>query len=773
MCRFYRRRQWLDWPVPRALDVLFPLPLGALTYQEPLSGGRIGLGQRVVAPWHGGTKVGVTVAERDVDPGRGLELKHLVGALEAEAWLRPWALTAIDVVARTSGLPSGLVLATLALPGFAPDLEHVVRAHPEAAELLVEEGMSGLPELGEWLPADAVPASVLDLLRRQGLVDERVAERLRTRRVLVPVAAPDAGLAAKRSANQRAALELLHEVGSAESAAALARDAGVSESAVRNLVAKGYAAYADVPVEAPAILIEPGEEGLALEDVPAAAVPPAEGGAVVGGTRGQRLAAVAPLLHADFAAGRSAIVIAPELAQAAAAAAALARELPVQYLTGGFDEASRRRAWAELSGIGPTVVVGTFAALLAPVADLGRVVLLDAGSGSYKLLSGSRSHVARLAAQVARAASVPLTRTDVALSPDVLHSLDAGALRSLPLPDFRLHVADMRESSGWPIHPDLQLTLGQVAERGRQAVVLAPRRGFSGAFGCRSCGWSAPCPNCDLTLRFHQRDGRLRCHQCGHEESLPDVCPNCASEELEPLKGAGTEWIVGQLAKALPGVQVLRYDRDHRDDLGGLYAGQPGVIVGTTAVLRLAPLPHLSLLAVTSFEAQLFQADYRAEEEALRTLLQLIELAPPRRTLLVVQSFVPDHDVLEALASDSREAAVTVLVGRQLERRRRFGYPPFTTLAKVQFAGKDRTAAREAAAKAADALLLSGARDGEVLGPEAAPIERLKGRYSFNLLLRAEDETRMESLLATLPRRFPGATVRIDVDPRELGELLD
>lgn len=758
--------------MPRALDVLFPLPLDALTYLEPLSGGRIGLGQRVVAPWHGGTKVGVTVAERDVDPGRGLELRHIVGALEADPWLRPWALTAVDVVARSSGLPSGLVLATLALPGLAPELAHVVRIHPEAAELLAEEGVAAQLELGEWVAAETVPAAVLELLRRQGLVDERVSERQRTRRVLVPVSAPDAALAAKRSSNQRAALELLLELGSADSAAALARDAGVSESAVRGLVAKGYATYADVPVEAPAILTEPSEEGQ-LEAVPPAVVPPPGGGAVVGGSRRQRLSAVAPLLKADVEAGKSAIVIAPEVTQAAAAAAALARELPVQYLTGGFDEASRRRAWGELGNIGPTVVVGTFAALLAPVSELGRVVLLDAGSGSYKLLSGSRSHVARLAAQVARAASVPLTRTDVAVSPEILHSLDAGALRSLPLPDFRLHVADMREGSGWPIHPDLQLTLGQVAERGRQAVVLAPRRGFSGAFGCRACGWSAPCPNCDLTLRFHQRDGRLRCHQCGHDEGLPDVCPSCGGAELEPLKGAGTEWIVGQLVRALPGVPVLRYDRDHRDDLGVIYAGESGIVVGTTAVLRLERLPNLSLLAVTSFEAHLFQADYRAEEEALRTLLQLTELSPPRRTLLVVQSFVPDHAVLEALSAASRESAVAVLVGRQLERRRRFGYPPFTTLAKVQFAGKDRSAARDAAAKAADALLLAGARDGEVLGPEAAPVERIRSRYSFNLLLKAEDETRLESLLAALPRRFPGATVRIDVDPRELGELLD
>lgn len=762
--------------MPRALDVLFPLPLDALTYLEPLSGATVEVGRRVVVPWQGGAKVGVVVGERDVDPGRGLELRHAIGSLDVSPWLMPWAVTSLGVVARAAGVPSGLVLATLALPGFAPELDHVVRLRDEAAALLAEAEVSDaalrVPEVGEWVPAESVPAATLELLRRQGLVDERVTERSRKRRVLVALRPPDAALAGARAANQRAALDLLLELGSADSAAALARDADVSESAVRTLVTKGYVGYEEVAAEAPAILIDT-EGAPKLPVVPASAVPPSDGGAVTGGSRLERLAAVAPLLADDLAAGRSALVIAPEVAQASEAARALARVMPVQYLTGGPSEESRRRAWGELPEVGPTLVVGTYAALLAPVAQLGRVVLLDAASGSYKLLSGARTQVARVAMQVALAAGVPFVRTDVVVTPDTLHGLTPGSRRSLPLPDLRLHVADMRESSNWPIHPDLILTLKQVAERLRQAVVIAPRRGFSGAYGCRSCGWSAPCPNCDLTLRYHQRDGRLRCHQCGHEEGLPRVCPSCGEDELEPLKGAGTEWIVSQLSKALPGVSVLRYDSDQRDDVTSLLAGEPGVVVGTTAALRLPRLPELSLLAVASFESHLFQTDYRAEEEALRTLLQLAELAPKRRTLLLVQTFIPDHEVLAALGSREREMAVEILVGKQTDRRKRFGYPPFTTLAKVQFAARDRTAARDAAAKAADALILSGAREDEVLGPESAPVERLKGKFSFHILLRAEDETRMELLLGSLPRRHAGATVRIDVDPRELGELLE
>src|SRR5690606_40147587 len=73
-----------------------------------------------------------------------------------------------------------------------------------------------------------------------------------------------------------------------------------------------------------------------------------------------------------------------------------------------------------------------------------------------------------------------------------------------------LHVADLNSSANWPLHPDLQLTLRQVRERSRQALVVVPRRGFSGAYGCNACGWQAPCPNCDLTLRFHRERSEER-----------------------------------------------------------------------------------------------------------------------------------------------------------------------------------------------------------------------------------------------------------------------
>jgi len=760
--------------VPHAIDVLLPLPLGPLTYLPPLQGAEPVPGQRVVVPWQGGVRLGLVVDVRLVDAGRGVELRHALHVLEGHPWLLSSGLQTVMSLARNSGVPAGLVLATLNPPGLQQELAHELRLHEGAAAYLEALGAQA-PSVaadGAWFAAAALPGKALEELRRQGLVDERALPVVQTRRVLVPARPPDDELEGARRLPQRIALERLLEVGEAQSAVALAEEAGVSVSAVRALVTKGYVEYLDVPADEPPPPF-PEAPPAALAEVPPEYVPPPGAGAVVGGRRRSRLAALLPRLRADIERGHGVIVLAPEAAVAAEAAAYLGEALPTALLTGEANDRQRMRLWSELQGGAPHVLVGTYLALLAPMPRLGRIVLLEAASSAYKLQSGSRTLVSKAARTLAQAAGVPTTLLDVVISPDLAVQVGADARRELPLPRLRLHVADLGSGGNWPVHPDLTRTLRQVVERERQALILAPRRGYSGSLGCQECGWQAPCPNCDLTLRYHKDEAKLRCHQCGHEERPPERCPACGGTNVGPLRGAGTQWVASQLRGSLGGFPVYRYDRDQRDDVRAMVEGAPGVIVGTLALLGLPPLPDLALVAVTHFDTHLAAADFRSEEEATRTLLRLTELSATRPPLMLVQTYAPENGVLAALAAEDQAAALHAQVEQQLARRKRFGYPPFASLAKLQFSARDRGSALAAAQHAADALATGGAQPEEVMGPASAPIQRIKGQFLFQLLLRAGDEVRLESLLALVPQRYAGAKLAVDVDPRDVGALLE
>ena len=166
------------------------------------------------------------------------------------------------------------------------------------------------------------------------------------------------------------------------------------------------------------------------------------------------------------------------------------------------------------------MLVASYLGLLVPLPSLVRVVVLEEGNPSYKLQSGSRLFVPTAAACLAEASGASLLVADVLPTPETVHTFpeDALAILSLPTPAHaRSRITDMNGGGNWPLSADLIRTLGQVAERERQAVLLAPRRGFSAAFGCFDCGETVPCPNCDLPLRYHRERYRLRCHQCGFE----------------------------------------------------------------------------------------------------------------------------------------------------------------------------------------------------------------------------------------------------------------
>jgi primosomal protein N' (replication factor Y) len=213
----------------------------------------------------------------------------------------------------------------------------------------------------------------------------------------------------------------------------------------------------------------------------------------------------------------------------------------------------------------------------------------------------------------------------------------------------------------------------------------------------------------------------------------------------------------------LPEVDCFRFDSDRRDNLGSLHDGRPGAVVGTSALLRQPPLPNVSLICLTLLDTLLYLGDYRGEEETLRLLYNLAELAESRRPLTVIQTFQPGHLVLKALLAPK---GPSTFMDEVLTRRRRFGYPPFTLLVKVQVTAKERAAAERVASWLASAIEAQGVEAGELLGP--APTMRLKGLHNFQLLVRAADEERLKALL-TPALGFRGeARVRFDVDPRAI-----
>lgn len=728
----------------KAYEVLLPVPVPELTYLAPLNGEVPVAGARIVVPWQNGLRIGLVRGE--AGEIRDHELRHAVAVLDTEPYVAPAFVAQIIASAAALGVPSGAYLGTLSVPGLGEELRHEY-----------EHGNG-------WQSAADISAEELETLRTNALITERVFFAKQFTQLLVATDQPGEPPGVRAEA-QRIALGVLRQTGHAASAAQLARTADVSPSAVRALITKGFAAYEEVYVAKPEPVATVG--GVEHPYVEQAGTVPE---VVTGGVRSYRLAALTPEIVALSENGPC-IVLVPENRFVEPAAEQLAASLPPGSVFALADQDQRDAAFTHPPSAA-RVIVTTFSGLGIPVT-LGGLVVTDFQHESYKLLTGSRPWVDEFAVAYATRAAAPVRYSAQLPFGAVIERFPANRT-ALPLPSLRVHVADMNMTTTWPLHQETQLVLSQSVKRERQALIIAPRRGYSAAYACTECGWRGECPNCSLALKYHDADRRLRCHQCGHDVPAPVACPSCHERTVKPELGAGVERFEQVVKASWPGTEVYRLDSDRRDDIAPLLAGAPGVIITTRGGLRLPPLPGLGLIVFAQFDIIRTVGDYRALDVALNMLYDTAELRAPGsgRPLVVVQTYEPDQEVLDVVTAEQPAVRLHEVSAAQLARRKRLHFPPFAELTRVQLSGRYQAEVEQAADEAVEHLYIAGADNSEVLGPAPAVIPRQRGQFVFQFLLRTTSVERRQELLQALPRRFTGARLTLDIGALNTGDLL-
>jgi primosomal protein N' (replication factor Y) (superfamily II helicase) len=470
--------------------------------------------------------------------------------------------------------------------------------------------------------------------------------------------------------------------------------------------------------------------------------------------------------------GLGAIVLVPEIALAPQTVGRFRARFGdrVAILHSGLSDAERRDERERIAAGRARVVVGARSAVFAPLRGLGLVCIDEEHDAAYKQESDPRYDARTVAAKRAALENAVAVYGSATPRPESwarLDRLDLGPRLVGPLPPVQ--VVDLRRERGYPLSAPLLAGLGAIQERGGKAILLLNRRGFAPALHCRACGTTPRCGDCDVSLVLH-RDGRLRCHHCGHAEAAPETCRSCGSAELARL-GAGTQRLERELAAGLPGLELIRLDADTAGKPEALAAAlrrfaetDRAVLLGTQMVAKGHHFAGVSLAAVVDADTGLALPDFRAEERTFQLVTQLAGRsgrdAPGR---VVVQTFQPDaRPIVHAARHD-----VAGFLAEELERRRELGYPPYRHLVRVVAAGRD-----EAGPMRLLAELKEGLDGHDLLGP--APLLRLRGRYRAQLVGKTGQPRRLGARAAELlsqaagAMRRAGVTAVVDVDPQEV-----
>ena len=395
---------------------------------------------------------------------------------------------------------------------------------------------------------------------------------------------------------------------------------------------------------------------------------------------------------------------------------------------------------------------------------------------SYKQDAAPRYDARQVAARRARAAGAAAVYGTATPRPETWHALPRRTLRARPdgsaLP--RVEIVDMRTQGAGPVSRPLASALHTAAGRGEKAVLLATRRGFALMALCRSCGWIARCPHCDVALVHHEDPRRLVCHHCGHEAAVPGVCPRCSAADIA-RHGAGSQGLEAALQRLVPAARLVRMDGSSARGRGAVSRlladfARPGaaILLGTQMVAKGHDLPEVTVAAAIDADAPLQHAGFRAEERAFGLIVQLAGRAGRRGepARVIVQAYEP---AARAVQLGARHAVEEFLEG-EVERRREHALPPFGHLVRVVVEGPRPPAVVAAAAELAAGLRETAPELG-LRGP--APLHRLRGRTRRALLLSAPhagDVTGpLRALLQERAARLRRADVRatVNVDPQE------
>ena len=510
--------------------------------------------------------------------------------------------------------------------------------------------------------------------------------------------------------------------------------------------------------------------------------------------------------------GKQAIILVPEISLTPQTVRRFLARFPGQVglVHSKLSEGERYDTWRRARLGLLKVVIGPRSALFSPLPNIGLIVADECHDGSYYqseppfyhsveaakvyarlcgavciLGTATPSIVQRYQAEVGESVRMELPRRIPHPESEVFLACRPGqadfgqsGVRDAGLPPVQ--IIDMREElkSGnrGIFSRALTEALAEVLERNEQAILFLNRRGTATYVFCRECGYVAKCPNCDTPLTYHVEGDKLKvesstvrqpstlrvepqveafnlvCHYCGYHRQLPKTCPACGSDQIRQY-GLGSERVEAEVQRLFSQATTLRWDWEttrqkdaHEIILSHFVAHRADVLVGTQMLAKGLDLPLVTLVGVVLADVGLNLPDPFAAERVFQVLTQVAGRAgrSARGGQVIMQTFQPEHYAIQAAAGHDYAA----FYARELQERRRLGYPPYSRLVRLEYrhydAAKAEATAQQMAKKIRQWLTTEHRTLTTVIGPVPCFFARVAGLYRWQIVLRGPEP---ESLL--------------------------
>lgn len=428
------------------------------------------------------------------------------------------------------------------------------------------------------------------------------------------------------------------------------------------------------------------------------------------------------------------------------------------------------------------MVIGVRSAILAPMDNVGLIIVDEEHDGTYKqsdldprynardvaVMRGKFQHACVVLGSATPSFESYYNGKSGKYNLVKLSSrFGAGVLPTVSI----VNMAQEQKSGNWtPFSREFIDKAHACLKNNKQIIILLNRRGYSSVLLCKECGYTAMCPNCSVTLRFHKNDQVIRCHLCNYERVAPSQCPSCKGIKIK-YQGTGIQKAEEILRKFFPTTGILRMDQDstrrkgaHISILSAFASGEAQILLGTQMVAKGLDFPRVSLVGVLQADIGLHLPDFRASERTFQLLAQVAGRAGRQDNLgeVVVQTYFPDNPAVQFASSHDYESFYEA----EIALRKELQYPPFGKIVRIVVEGQDE---RQVISLGARLVQLLRKPNITLLGPAPAPLSRIENEFRYSILLKASQASvlneSVRSMRIQLGKLPSGLRVIVDVDP--------
>ena len=402
------------------------------------------------------------------------------------------------------------------------------------------------------------------------------------------------------------------------------------------------------------------------------------------------------------------------------------------------------------------IVAGARSALFVPLEELGLIIVDEEHDDSYKAMTRPRYHARDVAVLMGEKLGAKVVLASATPSLSSWYKYDVVKLDK----PFIETKKSYRFVGGTALNDEMIREIDRNFRAGNQGLVFLPTRGNFKYLYCEACGKTHLCPYCSVGMALHRYHRHLKCHYCGYTEAITDTCSYCGHHPLKSER-MGTVEAIEMIVEKIPEIKIEQFDKDSitsnkklKDALKRFDSGESQLLLGTQMLSKGHDYANITLSVIMGLDYILGLADYRARERAMSLLVQIAgRSGRAKEALVLIQSnnretFEPYLENYESFLRDELEFV------RDL-------YPPFVSLARILIADKKQERAESLMSDVAEKLRYFG--EVELVGYGKAPVERIAGKYRYNILLRSKKKVPLLKALHSVNCRG----VEVDMDPVE------